>query len=127
MQVFEKQITVTKEHIDELQHVNNIVYVQWIQDMAAGHWNAVAPSDFAESFVWVVASHHILYKGESFSGDQLQLKTFIESNHGVISNRKVEIYKGDKLIVSANTEWCLLHKAKKRPTRISQEIQNLFT
>ncbi|SFU53662.1 acyl-CoA thioester hydrolase [Pustulibacterium marinum] len=126
MKFFESTLTVTKEHLDALNHVNNVVYVQWIQDIATKHWNAVAPKDFAEQYIWVVAAHHIYYKGESVLGDKLLLKTYIEDNHGVISNRKVEIYKNEKLILTANTEWCLLTIATKRPTRIPQEIKDLF-
>lgn len=126
MKIFEQQIVVRSNDLDDLNHVNNVRYVQWIQDIAKGHWEAVAPADFKEHFIWVVSAHHIYYKGECFLGDELLLRTFIESSHGVISNRKVEIYNSDKLILTSNTEWCLLNLKTKRPTRIPIEIEDLF-
>ncbi|GLB49221.1 acyl-CoA thioesterase [Neptunitalea lumnitzerae] len=126
MKIYEQLKIVSTDDIDELNHVNNVRYVQWIQDMAQGHWEAVAPKDFSENYIWVVAAHHIYYKGECFAGDTLLLKTYIESNKGVISHRKVDIYKDEKLILTATTEWCLLTIATKRPTRIPKEIDELF-
>ncbi|GLB52431.1 thioesterase [Neptunitalea chrysea] len=126
MNVFEHTKIVSKEDTDNLNHANNVRYVQWIQEMAQGHWEAVAPKSFSESYIWVVAAHHIYYKGESFEGDELVLRTFIEKNQGVLSHRKVEIYKQDKLILTATTEWCLINSKTKRPTRIPEEIDKLF-
>lgn len=128
MKSFEIAIVVQEDDLDDLNHVNNVRYVQWIQDIAKGHWEAVAPTDFKEHYIWVVSAHHIYYKGECFLGDELTLRTFIENSHGVISNRKVEIYRkaDNKLILTSNTEWCLLNTASKRPSRIPQEINDLF-
>lgn len=128
MKVFEKNITVTKAHIDFLNHVNNVQYVQWIQDIAQEHWEAVAPENFKLNFIWVVAAHHIYYKGESLLGDILAVKTYINDSQGAISHREVEITNNatGKLIMKATTEWCLLNIKSKRPSRIPQDIVDLF-
>ena len=61
MSSFEKSITATKADIDELGHVNNAVWVQWIQDVAVSHWYALAPADYADRYIWVVTRHEIDY------------------------------------------------------------------
>ena len=49
MTPFEKPITATEQDIDELGHVNNAVWVRWIQDMATAHWYAVAPPEHVDA------------------------------------------------------------------------------
>jgi acyl-CoA thioester hydrolase len=120
MQTFETQITVSNQHLDMLNHVNNVQYVQWVQDIAEQHWNA---------FYWVMLSHHIRYKGEAILNDVITLKTFVTKAEGVKSTRVVEIYnqQTNKLLTTSETEWCLMSKKTHRPTRITPEIATLFS
>ena len=128
MQVFEKEITVFKSDLDQLEHVNNVRYVQWVQDMAEAHWLSKANSEILNSFFWVLIDHHIQYKGEAKLGDTLVAKTFVESSEGLISKRIVEMYHKDsnKLIVKSATKWCLMDMTTKRPTRITDPLRLLF-
>lgn len=128
MEVFETQQTVVKDDLDQLNHVNNIRYVKWVQDIAAQHWQTRATQDILDSYYWVMLSHHIKYKGEAVLGDELLLKTFITKSEGVKSIRQVEIYnvKSGKLITTSETEWCLISKHNNRPARITTELNKLF-
>ncbi|MBP1839793.1 acyl-CoA thioesterase [Formosa algae] len=128
MKTFELKVTVTEDDLDELNHVNNVRYVQWLQDVAKGHWQHSATPDMQAQYVWVVLEHHIYYKGEAFLGDQLQLKTYIKKSVGVKSIRVVEIYNldTDKLLLTSETHWCLIHVDTKRPTRIPEAVKNIF-
>ena len=56
---FQQRRTATAADIDELGHVNNAVYVRWIQDIATAHWRAVAPASAQEDHIWVVVRHEI--------------------------------------------------------------------
>lgn len=128
MRIYEKSITVTADDLDELQHVNNVRYLQWIQDISKEHWELLAPQHIRQEVVWVVMNHHISYKRAAVLGDQLLLKTYIEGNKGATSIRRVEIlYKeNNQLLVESKTEWCLLNAITQRPTRISETIKTLF-
>ncbi len=128
MQIFEKQLTVTPSHLDDLNHVNNVQYVQWIQDVAKEHWQILASPALQEKYVWVVLEHHITYKNAAILGDVIQIKTYVSKTEGVTSIREVEMYhiKTRKLIVKATTNWCLLDVATKKPTRIPEEIKTIF-
>lgn len=126
MQVYEKSLTVTKDDLDELYHVNNVRYVQWIQDIAKAHWEQNITKSIKDSFYWVVVNHFIEYKSPAFLNDQLLIKTFVTKSEGVTSTRVVEMYKNDKLLVKAETVWCLLSISTNRPTRITDEIANLL-
>ena len=59
---FELAITITPEDIDELGHVNNVVYLRWVQETAVAHWRAAATPAQQAEVVWVVVRHEIEYK-----------------------------------------------------------------
>ena len=128
MQVFEKKITVQRDDLDELDHVNNVRYLQWVQDIAKAHWQQNVNKEILDKFFWVVISHYIEYKGAALLNDEILLKTYVTRSEGVTSTRIVEMYRAsdDKLLVKASTNWCLMDMQSKRPTRITPEIVKLF-
>ncbi len=128
MQIFEKLLTVTQQDLDSLNHVNNVRYVQWVQDVAEEHWMSKASSQILEDYFWVMVSHHIQYKGQAFLHDELLLKTFVTKSEGVTSTRVVEIYnhKSGKLLTTSETIWCFMTNKSNRPMRIPQEIVEIF-
>ena len=65
MTSFEQTLTVTSDHLDELQHVNNVQYLQWVQDIAGAHWQHLIRDNPTEFGLWVVRSHHIEYKRQA--------------------------------------------------------------
>ena len=128
MQIFTKLIKVTQQDLDELHHVNNVRYVQWVQDIAEAHWMSKATHEILEHYFWVMISHHIQYKGQAFLNDELLIKTFVVKSEGVTSIRTVEIYSQNsgKLLTTSETIWCFMSKENNRPARITQEIVDLF-
>lgn len=127
MQYYEKTIAVGADDLDELAHVNNVRYVQWIQDISKEHWKDTVPDEL-KSVIWVVMSHHISYKGSALLGDVIQIRTYIAETRGATSVRMVEMrnQKTRELLVTAKTHWCLLNPKTFRPMRISDEISALF-
>jgi acyl-CoA thioester hydrolase len=128
MQVLEKLITVTKEDLDELNHVNNVRYVQWVNDVAKEHWLQNASEDICKEYFWVLLSHKIEYKNSAVLNDIIKLKTNVIKTEGVTSTRIVEMYlnKTQKLLIKSETKWCLMSSKTLRPIRINSEIANLF-
>lgn len=121
-------LKVGPEHIDELNHVNNVVYVQWIQDAAVSHWNSVIPDEVREKYIWVIMRHEIDYRKPAKLNDELLVKTFVINAGGIISDRKVEFYrKSDMtLLVESKTTWCMLDARTFRPARIGEDIKKIF-
>ena len=128
MTVFEATRSVVSDDLDDLMHVNNVRYVQWVQDIAKAHWEAATTPLQQQENVWVLLSHHIDYKSAAKLHDEIQLKTYVTRSEGVTSTRFVEMYhKGsEKLIVKSETTWCLLDGHSKKPKRISPEIADVF-
>ena len=128
MQVFEKTIIVSKNDLDKLNHVNNVRYVQWVQNIAEAHWLKNATEDILNNYFWVLVNHNIDYKNQALLGDELELKTFVSKSEGIYSTRQVEITNqiNGKLIVSSKTKWCLINKKTNKPSRIPKEIALMF-
>ncbi|MCD2259219.1 acyl-CoA thioesterase [Psychroserpens luteolus] len=129
MQIHEQKLTVTKDHLDVRQHVNNVHYVQWVQDIAEAHWLLKSSEVIRSDYYWVMVSHHIQYKAQAILGDLLVLKTFVTKSQGVRSTRIVEIYNATtkQLLTSSETIWCFMSHDTNKPTRIPESINTLFS
>jgi acyl-CoA thioester hydrolase len=128
MNTFKTTLLVTDKHIDDLNHVNNVHYVQWVQDIAKAHWQSKALAELQTKYSWFLLSHYIEYKSAAFLNDTIKLKTYIAQAEGVKYTRIVEIYNAEsnKLLAKSETKWCLINAKTGRPTRIPQEIVDLF-
>jgi acyl-CoA thioester hydrolase len=126
--IFEHPIKVKSSDLDEMNHVNNVVYVQWIQDAAAAHWNAAASPEVKQKFSWVVMRHEIDYRIPARLDEELIAKTWVENYDGAKSTRIVQLIRkaDNKLLAEAKTTWCLLHAVTHRPARIGDDIKRVF-
>ena len=128
MTPFEKQITATEADIDELGHVNNAVWVRWIQDMATAHWYAVAPPAHVDAYIWVVIRHEIDYLRAAGPGETVTGRTWVpDPPKGARFDRHVEFTGADgKIRVRAKTTWAILDKATGKPLRVPPEVAAPF-
>lgn len=122
--VFETRITAQLQDIDQLGHVNNAVWVRWIQDVATEHWNAAAAPAYAEAYLWVVTRHEIDYLRPLHEGESVTARTWISPlSKGARSTRHMEFIGEDgKAYVKAATQWALVDIASGRPVRIPREV-----
>jgi acyl-CoA thioester hydrolase len=122
--VFEMTLKAGSEHIDELLHVNNAVWVQWIQQVAVAHWEALADQAHKDAFLWVVVRHEIDYLRPALEGDVVTARTWIGgAPHGARSERLMEFVGPDgKVFVRAKTQWAIVDKALGRPIRVPVEV-----
>ena len=122
--VFEMTLTAGPEHIDELGHVNNAVWVQWIQQVAVAHWDAVADAAHKDDYYWVVVRHEIDYLRSAVAGDRITARTWIgEPPRGARSTRMMEFVGPDgKVCVRARTDWATIDRALGRPIRVPPEV-----
>jgi acyl-CoA thioester hydrolase len=125
---FTRTYVASPAHIDELGHVNNTVWVQWIQDMATAHWEAVARAQDRAAFFWVVVRHEIDYRGNVGLGESVTAQTWIEGPaQGATSLRRVEFTDAaGKRLVSAATTWAMIDRASGRLARVRPEVLGPF-
>ncbi|UJH92292.1 acyl-CoA thioesterase [Antarcticibacterium sp. 1MA-6-2] len=128
-EVFEQEKKVNEEDLDQNRHVNNVRYVQWIQDIAKAHWEQRAGKDVLDKYFWVVIRHEIDYKNQAFLDDDLLLQTFVGKHTHVTSVRHVNILnkKDNSTIVKAKSTWCLMDYETKKPVKITEEMLRIFT
>lgn len=121
-------IHVQPEDIDDLDHVNNVVYLRWVQDVAAAHWASIATEEMKKKYLWVVLRHEIDYRNPAFLGDELIARTWVSSCEGVRSVRNVRFYQSSsgKLVAKTKTTWCLLDAQSMKPRRIEQDVISIF-
>ncbi len=116
------------DDIDELDHVNNAVWVRWIQDPATAHWQAVAPLDHRQAYVWVVTRHKVDYRGNVGLGDVVMGQTWVpHAPTGARFDRHVRFTDAvGKMVVEAVTTWALIDRATGRLLRIRPAIASPF-
>jgi len=125
---FALEITAAPADIDELGHVNNAAWVRWIQDIATAHWEAVAPPEHRDAYVWVVVRHEIDYLRSVGPGETVTGRTWIpDPPRGAKFDRHIEFVGADgKPRVRAKTTWAIIDKASGRPLRVPAEVSAPF-
>ena len=126
---FELTVAVLPADIDELGHVNNTVYLRWVQDAATAHWEALASAEAQAAIVWVVLRHEIDYKMAARAGDKILLRTWVGQASRLTFERFTEILRaGDRsLLAQARTLWCPINPGTGRPTRVTPELRAQFS
>src|SRR6266567_5714569 len=98
---FEISVSVMPGDIDEQNHVNNTVYLRWVQEVAIAHWQAIASSEAQEGIRWVVLRHEIDYKTPACLGDDIVLRTWVGKSARLRFERFTEIRRrGDDQLLS---------------------------
>ncbi|HWD38153.1 MAG TPA: thioesterase family protein [Fimbriimonas sp.] len=120
---------VTADAIDELQHVNNTAYLQYVELAARGHAEACGLT--TERFIelgglFVVRRHDVTYYAPAHLGDKLVLTTWVENMSGPRCTRIVEIERDGKRVLHALTEWVWIDPTTRAPKRIPQIIWDAF-
>src|SRR5689334_15391295 len=127
--VYTKTIIISKESIDENGHVNNVAYVQWMQDIAVEHYSSIGGIEAQGSeSTWVVREHRVEYLLPAFEGEQIEIRTWVENIRRVRSLRKYEfVRKGDeKLLVKGETDWVFVDVKTGSPRAVPPEVANVF-
>lgn len=121
---FTHPLQIAASDIDTLGHVNNVVYVRWVQEVATAHWQKMASPEQQKAMVWVVLRHEIDYHAPALPRDTIEGSTRVGDYKGARFERYVYIRQAQtgKLLAEAKTVWCLLDAATLRPTRITNEL-----
>jgi len=121
---FELEFTAAPEHIDELGHVNNAVWVKWMEQVATTHWRSVADPGHQDDYVWVVVRHEIDYLRAVVEGERITARTWAGENlKGAKFDRHIEFIGEDgRARVRSRTDWAIIDKASGRPIRVPAEV-----
>ena len=126
---YTKSFTIPKNSIDENGHVNNVVYVQWMQDIAVEHYASIGGIRAqGPDATWVVREHKIEYLLPAFLGEEIEIRTWVENIRKVRSLRKYEfVRKADgKVLVKGETDWVFVDTRTGSPRAIPSGVSNVF-
>ena len=121
-------ITAQPADIDILGHVNNAVWVQWMEQVATEHWTHDADPAHVDAYVWVVTRHEIDYRGNVAEGETVTARTWIpDSPRGARFDRLIEFTGPDgKVKVTARSTWAIVDKGTGRILRVPPEVAANF-
>jgi len=126
---FELAIRVQPSDIDELGHVNNVVYVRWVQDVAVAHWRSAATAQEQADVLWVVVRHEIDYKHPARLEDGIVARTWVGAATRSTFERHTEILRAAdrRLLVRARTLWCPISPGTLRPMHVGDDVRERFS
>jgi acyl-CoA thioester hydrolase len=129
--IFTYAFTIPDSAVDGNGHVNNVMYVQWMQDAAVQHYTfigGVAPTQ-ALGATWVVREHKIEYLLPAYAGEEIEAQTWVVDIRRARSRRRYRFVRNadGRVLVRGETDWVLVDVQSGRPVRIPKEIAGLFT
>ena len=126
--VFTMTIVAEPADIDIMGHVNNTVWVRWMEAIATAHWQALAPAEAQRLYAWVVTRHEIHYRGNVIAGEMVTARTWVpEPPRGARFDRVVEFSGADgKVKVAARTTWAMIALDSHRLMRVPADLAALF-
>jgi len=125
---FELAIRIQPGDIDELGHVNNVVYLRWVQDVAVAHWRQLATAAQQTAIVWVVVRHEIDYRHAARPDDAVVARTWVGAASRSTFERHTELCRADgKLLARARTLWCPLDPSTHRPVEVDDDVRARFS
>ena len=129
--IYSKTITIPRTAIDENGHVNNVAFVQWMQEIAVEHYESIGGTNPMQlvGATWVVREHRIEYLLPGFAGEEIEIRTWVENIRRVRSLRKYEFVRksDDKVLVKGETDWVLVDVKTGAPRAIPEEVSKVIS
>ena len=124
--MFRFPIGILPADIDHMGHVNNSVYLKWVQDAVVGYWQTVAPADAVAAHQWVALKHEISYRRPAFLDDIVVADVIAERVKGARAFFTTVIKRGEDVVAEVQSIWCCLDSASLRPARLAKDIVSRF-
>ena len=112
--------------IDHMGHVNNSVYLKWVQEAVVRYWESLAPPDAIARHLWVALSHEIKYRRPAFLHDAVVADVIADRIEGAKAFFTTVIKRGEETVAEVTSSWCYLDAVTKRPARLARDIAERF-
>lgn len=126
LQMFRHPVAIEPADIDHMGHVNNSVYLKWVQEAVIDYWQSVAPPDAVARHLWVALKHEITYRRPAFLGDSVIAHVMLEKVQGVRASYETLVRRGEEIIAEVKSTWCCLDAETRRPVRPAREVIDRF-
>jgi len=125
-QAYHHPIGICAEDIDHMGHVNNSVYLKWVQEAVIRYWEKVAPPEAVARHLWIALHHDIRYRRPTFLDDLVVADVIAEKVEGARAFFTTIIKRGEEVLAEVRSSWCCLDADSRRPVRLAQEISRRF-
>ena len=124
--MFRHQVLIEPGDIDHMGHVNNSVYLKWVQDAVVDYWQSVAPAEAVAQHLWVALKHEITYLRPTFLQDIVIAEVVAQKVEGARAFFSTVIRRGEDILTQIESSWCCLDAATRRPARLARDIAARF-
>src|SRR3569833_1026362 len=123
---FRHPVAILPAAIDHMGHVNNAVYLKWVQDAVVDYWSSGAPPGAVAAHLWVALKHEITYLRPTFLQDNVVAEVIAEKVEGARAFFHTVLRRGDEVLSEIQSCWCCLDAASKRPARLARDVVGRF-
>ena len=123
---FRYLVGIVPDDIDHMGHVNNSVYLKWVQEAVIRYWESLAPPEAVARHLWVALSHEINYRRPTFLDDIVVADVIAEKVEGAKALFTTVIKRGETVLAEVKSSWCCLDAVSKRPARLARDIAARF-
>lgn len=120
------QIAIGPNDIDHMGHVNNSVYLKWVQDAVVDYWQTIAPPDAVAKHLWVALKHEISYLRPTFLQDSVVAEVIADRMEGARAYFTTVVRRGSDVLSEVKSIWCCLDAASLRPARLARDVASRF-
>lgn len=119
-------LAIAPRDIDFMGHVNNSVYLEWVQEAVIAYWRRVAPAEAVAQHLWVAIKHEITYRRPAFLDDVVVASVVAEGVQGARAFFSTLITRGEEVLAEVKSSWCCLDAATRRPARLARDVVRRF-
>lgn len=124
--MFRHAVAIGPDDIDHMGHVNNSVYLRWVQDAVVDYWQSVAPREAIAQHLWVALKHEITYLRPTFLDDIVVAEVIAQRVQGARAMFSTIVRRGEDVLAEINSSWCCLDAVTKRPARLARDVIERF-
>jgi acyl-CoA thioester hydrolase len=124
--VYHHPIGIIPADIDHMGHVNNSVYLKWVQEAVIRYWESLAPPEAIARHLWVALSHEIKYRRPAFLEDKVVADVIANRIDGAKAFFTTVIKRGEVVVAEVTSSWCCLDAVTRRPARLARDIASRF-
>jgi acyl-CoA thioester hydrolase len=124
--MYRHSIGIEPGDIDHMGHVNNSVYLKWVQEAVVRYWEKVAPSEAVAQHLWVALKHEIEFRRPTFLEDKVVADVIAEQVQGARAFFTTVIRRGEEVLAEVKSIWCCLDATSHRPARLAKDVVSRF-
>jgi acyl-CoA thioester hydrolase len=124
--MFRHRVAILPADIDHMGHVNNSVYLKWVQDAVVDYWQTVAPADAVAAHLWVALKHEITFLKPTFLQDNVVAEVIAEKVQGARAFFRTVLKRGDDVLSEIHSSWCCLDAVTQRQARLARDVIGRF-